>query len=140
MWQNSRTQTVIKLKKQIVTKLERSNCDQTQKLKLCKNIKKKNCDNSKTQIVMVIKMTVVTEVVIMTSISKKHLNTLTTNQLSGQLFATLEMFLHKREEREANWKQGSDLQDQEGQDGQGGGQNIVDKMIRNTEAVKHWLK
>ena len=33
LWQNSRTQTVIKLKKQIVTKLERSNCDQTQKLK-----------------------------------------------------------------------------------------------------------
>ena len=31
LWQNSRTQTVIKLKKtQIVTKLERSNCDQTQ--------------------------------------------------------------------------------------------------------------
>ena len=46
---------------------------------------------------MVIKMTVVTEVVIMTSFSK---NTLTTDQLSGQLFATLAMFfqaftLHK---------------------------------------------
>ena len=50
-------------KTQIVTKLERSNCDQTQKLKLCKT-KKKNCDNLKVQIVMVIKMTVVTEVVI----------------------------------------------------------------------------
>ena len=37
-------------------------------------------------------MTVVTEVVIMTSFSKKHLNTLTTDQLSGQLFATLAMF------------------------------------------------
>ena len=36
-------------------------------------------------------MTVVTEVV-MTSFSKKHLNTLTTDQLSGQLFATLPMF------------------------------------------------
>ena len=32
------------------------------------------------------------------------------------------------------------MQDQEGQDGQRGGQNIVDKMIRNTEAGKHWLK
>ena len=42
---------------------------------------------------MVIKMTVVTEVVIMTSFSKKHLNTLTTDKLSGQLFATLAMFL-----------------------------------------------
>ena len=41
---------------------------------------------------MVIKITVVTEVVIMTSFSKKHLNTLTTDQLSGQLFATLAMF------------------------------------------------
>ena len=37
-------------------------------------------------------MTVVTEVV-MTSFSKKHLNTLTTDQLPGQLFATLAMFL-----------------------------------------------
>ena len=37
-------------------------------------------------------MTVVTEVVIMTSFIKKHLNTLTTDQLSGQLFATLAMF------------------------------------------------
>ena len=41
---------------------------------------------------MIIKMTVVTEVVIMTSFSKKHLNTLTTDQLSGQVFATLAMF------------------------------------------------
>ena len=39
LWQNSRTQTEIKLKKLIVTKLERSNCDQTQKLKLCKTKK-----------------------------------------------------------------------------------------------------
>ena len=38
-------------------------------------------------------MTVVTEVVIMTSFSKKHLDTLTTDQLSWQLFATLAMFL-----------------------------------------------
>ena len=74
LWQNSRTQTVTKLKKkQIVTKLERSNCNQTQKLKLCKT-KKLNCSHSKTQIVMAIKITVVTEVVIMTSFSK---NTLT---------------------------------------------------------------
>ena len=43
---------------------------------------------------MVIKMTLVTEVVIMTSYSKKHLNTLTTDQLLGQLFATLVMFIH----------------------------------------------
>ena len=41
---------------------------------------------------MVIKMTVVTEVVIMTYFSEKYLNTLTTDQLSGQLFATLAMF------------------------------------------------
>ena len=41
---------------------------------------------------MVIKMTAVTEVVIMTSFSKKYLNTLTTDQLSGQLFATLALF------------------------------------------------
>ena len=37
-------------------------------------------------------MTVVTEVVIMTSFSKKHVNTLTTDKLSGQFFATLAMF------------------------------------------------
>ena len=40
LWQNYRTQTVIKLKKQIVTKLERSYCDKTQKIKLCKTKKK----------------------------------------------------------------------------------------------------
>ena len=74
MWQNSRTQTVTKLKKKkIVTRLKRSNCNQTQKLKSCKT-KRINWDNSKTQIVIVIKMTVVTEVVIMISFSK---NTLT---------------------------------------------------------------
>ena len=66
-----------------MTKLKNSNCAKLKKL---------NCDNSKTQIVMVIKMTVVIEVVIMTSFSKKHLNTLTTDQLSGQLFATFAMF------------------------------------------------
>ena len=38
-------------------------------------------------------MTIVTEVVMMTSFSKNTLNTLTTNQLSGQLFAILAMFL-----------------------------------------------
>ena len=78
-------------KKQIVTKLERSNCGQTQKLKSCIT-KKINCDNSKTQIVIVIKMTVVTEVVIMISFSEKHINTLTTDQLSGQLFQLLQCF------------------------------------------------
>ena len=41
---------------------------------------------------IVIKMIGVTEVVIMIYFSKKHLNTLTTDQLSGQLFATLAMF------------------------------------------------
>ena len=71
------------MKDQIVTKLKNSN-----RAKL----KKKICDNSKTQIVIVIKMTVVTEVVIMTYFSK---NTLTTDQLSGQLFAILAMFYSK---------------------------------------------
>ena len=52
MWQN--------LKDQIVTKLKNSNCTKLKKL---------NCDNSKAQIVIVIKMTVVTEVVIMTYFS-----------------------------------------------------------------------
>ena len=68
LWQNSRTQTVIKLKKnwkdQIVTKRKNSNCRE----------EKLNCDNPKTEIVIVIKITVVTEVVKMTPFSK---NTLT---------------------------------------------------------------
>ena len=63
LWQN--------LKDQIVTKLKNSNCEEKKR--------RKKCDNSKTHIVMVIKMTVVTKVVIMTSFSKKHLNTLTTD-------------------------------------------------------------
>ena len=50
MWQN--------LKDQILTKPKNSNFAK---------LKKINCDNSKTQIVIVIKITVVTEVVIMTS-------------------------------------------------------------------------
>ena len=50
---------------QVVTKLKNSNCAK---------LKKSNCDNSKTKIVIVIKMTIVTELVIMTSLSK---NTLT---------------------------------------------------------------
>ena len=59
----------------------------------CAKLKILNCDNSKTLIVMVIKMIVVREVVIMTAFSKKkHLNTLTTDPLSGQLFETLAMF------------------------------------------------
>ena len=73
-----------------MAKLKNSNCDKTQKNKLwhnlknqivtkiknsnCAKLKKFNCVNSKTQIVIVIKMTVVTKVVIMTSFSK---NTLT---------------------------------------------------------------
>ena len=32
------------------------------------------------------------------------------------------------------------MQEQEAKDGQRGGQNIVDKMIRNTKGGKHWLK
>ena len=32
------------------------------------------------------------------------------------------------------------MQGQERQDGQRGGQNIVDKIIRNTKAGKYWLK
>ena len=63
LWQN--------LKDQIVTKLRNSNCAKFIKL---------NCDNSKTQILIVIKMTVVTEVVIMTYFSK---NTLTPWQLTN---------------------------------------------------------
>ena len=67
---NSKTQTVIRLKKklwqnlndQIVTKLKQSNCAK---------LNKWNGDNSKTQIVILIIMTVVTKVVIMTSFSKK---------------------------------------------------------------------
>ena len=71
LWQNLRTQTVTKLKnKQIVTKLERSNFNQTQKLKSCKT-QKLNRDNS---------------------CNVYPLNTLTTDQLSGQLFAILAMF------------------------------------------------
>ena len=92
LWQNSRTQTVIELKKklwqnlkdQIVTKLKNSNCAK---------LKKQNCDNSKTQIVIVIKITVVTEVVIMTSFSKKHLNTLTTDYSQSSFWQFLRCFL-----------------------------------------------
>ena len=74
LWQNSRIQIVTKLKKkklwqnlkdQIVTKLKNSNCAKLNKL---------NCDNSKTQFVIIIKITVMTEVVITTPFSK---NTLT---------------------------------------------------------------
>ena len=45
-----------------------------------------------TLVTVVTVVTVVTEVVIMTYFSKEHLNTLTTDQLSGRLFATLAMF------------------------------------------------
>jgi hypothetical protein len=71
LWQNLKTQTVIKLKKKlwqnlkdiIVTKLKNSNCAKL----------KKNCYNSKPQIMILIKMTVVTEEVITTSFSKHTL-------------------------------------------------------------------
>ena len=53
------------------------------------NLKKLIGVIQKQKIVIVIKITVLTEVVIMISFSKKHLDTLTTDQLSGQLFATL---------------------------------------------------
>ena len=75
LWQN--------LKDQIMTKLKNSNCAKLKKL---------NCDNSKTQIVIVIKMTVVTEVVIMTSFRKKHLNTLTTDHSQGSFSQFLRCF------------------------------------------------
>ena len=55
------------MKDQIVTKLKKSN-----RAKLFEE--KKNCYNSKTKIVIIIKMKIVTEVVIMTYFSK---NTLT---------------------------------------------------------------
>ena len=78
-----KNQTVTKLKKKInrgktqtVIKLKKTNCDKTWKMKFwpnsnCAKLTKKNCDNSKTQIVIVIKMTLVTEVFILTSFSKK---------------------------------------------------------------------
>ena len=53
------------------------------------NLKKLIGVIQKQKIVIVIKITVLTEVVITISFSKKHLDTLTTDQLSGQLFATL---------------------------------------------------
>ena len=64
LWQNSKFFWQ-NLKDQIVTKLKNSNCAKLKKL---------NCSNSKNQIMIVMKMTVVTEVGIMTSFSK---NTLT---------------------------------------------------------------
>ena len=58
LWQN--------LKGQIGTKLKNSDCAK---------LKKINCDNLKTEIVIVVRMTVVTEVVMMTYFSKKkHLD------------------------------------------------------------------
>ena len=75
-----------------MTKLERSNCDQTQnsdcaKLKKIKlwQLKNSNCDgnnNDSSDRSSYIDIFLV----------KKHLNTLTTDELSGQLFATLAMF------------------------------------------------
>ena len=79
-----------------MAKLKNSNCDKTKKNKWWPNLneqivtklknsnlaklKKINCDNSRTQIVIVIKMTVLTGVVIMTTFSK---NTLTPWQPSN---------------------------------------------------------
>ena len=52
-----------------------------------------------------------------------------------------EFFIYIRERKGRQiGKRGRDLQDQERQNGQRGGQNIIDKMIRNTGAGKHWLK
>ena len=57
------------------------------------------------------------------------------------MYSLPEFFFYIRERKGRQiGKRGSDLQDQEAQDGQRGWQNIVDKMIRNTEAGKHWLK
>ena len=75
-----------------MTKLERSNWNQTQKLKWCKT-KKKNCDNSKTQIVIIIKITVVTEVVIMTSYSKNTLKPWQPSNSQGSFSKFLQCFV-----------------------------------------------
>ena len=77
---------VTKLKNQIVTKLKKSNCDKTQKLKLRQN--------SKTQIVIVVIVKVVTvavvTLVIETSYSK---NNLTPLQLMKSLWGSFSRFL-----------------------------------------------
>ena len=70
------------LKDQIVTKLKNSNST--------KQTKKLNWDNSKTQIVIVIRMTVVAEIVIMTYFSK---NTLTPTNSQGSYSQLLPCFV-----------------------------------------------
>ena len=77
-----------------MTKLERSNCEQTEKLQLCKTKKKFNCDNSKTQIGKVIKITVVTEVVIMTSLSKNTLTPWQPTNSQGSFSQLLRCFIY----------------------------------------------
>ena len=91
------------LKDQIVTKLKNSNCAKLKKIKLWQ-LKNSNCDSNKNDssdillliityyLLLITYYLLLLKVVIMTSFSKKHLNTLTTDQLSGQLFATLAMF------------------------------------------------
>ena len=55
-------------------------------------LKELNCDNSETQIVIVIKMTVVTEVVIMTSFSKNTLTPLQPTNSQGSFLQFLQCF------------------------------------------------
>ena len=88
-----------------MTKLKNSNCDQTQKLKLCQNLKKN--DNSKTKIVtklkfwqnsqievvtVVIATVALVTVVIVTSFSKNNLTPQQPMRFLVQLFAILAMF------------------------------------------------
>ena len=65
---------------------------QNKKINKLRQLKNSNCDINKNDSS--------DKVVIMTYFSKKHLETLTTDQLSGQLFAILAIFFFER----ANWK------------------------------------
>ena len=91
-----------------MAKLKNSNCDKTKKKtdktwkiklwpnsksQIVQNKKKSNCDNSKTQIVIVIKRTVVTEVVIMTSFSKNTLTPWQPTNFKGSFSQLLRCFL-----------------------------------------------
>ena len=84
LWQNS-NKLWQNLKDQIVTKLKSSNCAK---------LKKNNCSNSKTRIVIVIKMTVVTERIIMTSFSKNTLTPWQPTNFQGSFSQLLQCFLH----------------------------------------------
>ena len=90
-------------KKQIVTKLKNINCDETQKFRiretpaLLTNADWRGCKKNpasrireKTQIVIVVKVTVVAAVVTVKSFSKD--NSTTDEKFSGQLFMILAMF------------------------------------------------